>query len=288
MNTLDIERQGLRSTDPSIEALQRFVDDHGRIMVLTGAGISLASGIPTYRDHAGLWQRSDPIQHQQFMDQYYFRQRYWARSMIGWLPVNHAHPNATHLALARWQSSAEPSLIVTQNVDGLHQAAGSQRVCDLHGRLDRVICMDCGCLVPRSKVQTWLEADNAWLLDVAAEMRPDGDADFSGDEIHDLIVPVCADCGGMLKPDVVFFGDNVPKPKVDEAMSELKQSDALWVIGSSLMVYSGFRFVRRAAEWGKTVCILNLGLTRGDDLADLKCSLDCGDALTHLFPALDP
>ncbi|CAG0911882.1 unnamed protein product, partial [Cyprideis torosa] len=154
-------------------------------MVLTGAGISVASGIPTYRDHAGLWQRSDPIQHKQFMDQHYYRQRYWARSMIGWLPVNHAHPNDTHHALANFESSGKQSLLVTQNVDGLHQSAGSENVCDLHGRLDRVICTDCGELLDRRDVQNWLQADNAWLLEVSAEPRPDGDADYDREDIHD-------------------------------------------------------------------------------------------------------
>lgn len=270
-------------TPGSLDDLRSFLDRHQRSVVLTGAGISVASGIPTYRDHRGAWQRSDPIQHQQFMSQHYFRQRYWARSLIGWPAVRQAIPNVAHHALARFEEQGRLALLVTQNVDGLHQAAGSKNICDLHGRIDRVVCTDCGTLLRRHDVQTWLEKENQGLLSEQLEIRPDGDADFDGDAIHDVCVPECPQCGGILKPDVVFFGDNVPKTRVAVVAQALEAADALWVVGSSLMVYSGFRFVRQAKALGKPVCILNLGQTRADDLADIKVSHDCSDALSAVL-----
>lgn len=265
-----------------LQELQSFIEQHPKIMVLTGAGLSAASGIPTYRNHQGVWQRTDPIKHQPFMSQHSVRQRYWARSMVGWKHVRQADPNDSHLWLSRFEKSQRLSLLLTQNVDGLHQRAGNKNVCDLHGRIDQVVCMDCGEISKRGDLQTRLEDKNPWLNSKVAEVAPDGDADLEDFDIHRVDVPECLNCGGVLKPHVVFFGDNVPKNRVHQAIKHLENSDALWVIGSSLMVYSGLRFVRHAHAIGKKICLLNLGKTRGDDLADLKIEMDCSSALQQL------
>lgn len=271
-------------SQPAIGNLRTFLNKHENIFVLTGAGLSLASGIPTYRDHRGIWQRSDPIQHQQFMTRLASRQRYWARSAIGWPTVASAQPNASHQTLQKIEKdSGKISLVLTQNVDGLHQKAGSKNVCDLHGRIDRVICMDCGIRSHRGKLQDQLLQDNPWIDQQSATPAPDGDADFEDQLISKVKIPTCTSCGGLLKPDVVFFGDNVPRQRVEHAMLQLENSDALWVIGSSLMVYSGLRFVRKAKAMGLPICILNLGHTRADELADLKITQDCQSALELLY-----
>lgn len=269
-------------THPDLEQLRDFVTQKTSIFVLTGAGLSAASGIPTYRDHKGIWQHSEPIKHEQFMREAHYRQRYWARSMVGWKYVSEAEPNQSHHELQRFEQSGKQSLLLTQNVDGLHQKAGSKNVCDLHGRIDQVICMECSQKTKRSDLQTRLNKDNPWLMESIADVAPDGDADLEAKDIGGIHIPDCQQCGGVLKPHVVFFGDNVPKSRVQQAMNKLEGSDALWVIGSSLMVYSGLRFVRRAKELNIPVCILNLGKTRADDLADLKIEMDCATALSQI------
>lgn len=262
--------------------LRDFVAQHRRLFVLTGAGCSTDSGIPDYRDADGSWKRSPPVNFQAYMASAAVRQRYWARSLVGWQHFRRAGPNNAHQALAGLERQGHLELLVTQNVDGLHQAAGSTQVIDLHGRLDRVRCMDCENLVPRDEIQAELLLHNPAWGGFQGQKAPDGDADLEGLPFGDFAVPSCARCGGVLKPDVVFFGESVPRPRVDTAMQRLERADAVLVVGSSLMVYSGYRFVQAAAQSGKPVAAINLGRTRADELLTLKVSEPCALALAAL------
>ncbi|HET9372286.1 MAG TPA: NAD-dependent protein deacetylase [Vicinamibacterales bacterium] len=262
------------------DALRRWIDRHRRVFVLTGAGCSTASGIPDYRDENGEWKRRPPVMIQAFRTQQATYQRYWARAYAGWPRFSAAAPGDAHRALAAWERAGSLAHLVTQNVDGLHQQAGSRAVIDLHGRLDVVVCLGCGDRAPRDVVQQTMAATNrSWQA--AAVSAPDGDADIDAAAIESFAAPRCERCGGQVKPDVVFFGENVPAPRYGEAREALARADALLVAGSSLMVYSGFRFVRQAHEAGLPIAILNRGLTRGDELADLKIEGDVGTVLTQ-------
>jgi len=263
-------------------ALRDFIESHPRLFVLTGAGCSTASGIPDYRDTAGDWKRAQPVTYQAFMGEESTRRRYWARSLVGWRHFGQARPNGTHHALAALEARGQVALLLTQNVDGLHQAAGSQAVIDLHGRLDQVRCMGCEARSPRADFQQALEAANPHWATLHATQAPDGDADLELDSFDDFLVPACPHCGGVLKPDVVFFGENVPRARVAQAQAALEQADAVLVVGSSLMVYSGFRFVQAAARAGVPVAALNRGRTRADELLSLKVEHDCAEALAFL------
>ncbi|MFI2812408.1 MULTISPECIES: NAD-dependent protein deacetylase [Microbulbifer] len=258
--------------------LAAFIRRNPRLLVLTGAGVSTDSGIPDYRDEDGAWKRKQPVQHQDFMRSFETRQRYWGRSLIGWPVIRQSQPNPAHRHLAELELRNCSELLVTQNVDRLHQRAGSRNVIDLHGRADQIICMDCGYRCDRQLVHDRCFALNPGFHQYQANTAPDGDADlevdFSGFRIAD-----CPDCGGILKPDVVFFGDNVPRNRVRSALDALQASDGLLVVGSSLMVYSGFRFCRYAREWNKPIASLNLGRTRADDIIDLKLSARIGETL---------
>jgi NAD-dependent SIR2 family protein deacetylase len=265
--------------DADLDALRRFVQAHPRLFVLTGAGVSTASGIPDYRDLEGGWKRPPPVTLQAFTGSATTRARYWARSLVGWRRFGAAQPNDTHRALARLEDDGRVEVLLTQNVDGLHQRAGSRNVIDLHGRLDEVRCLGCERRMPRAQLQRELEWRNPDWLSFEAADAPDGDADLDGHDFSTFDVPECAVCGGLLKPDVVFFGENVPRERVERARLVLATSDAMLVVGSSLMVFSGFRFAREAAALGKPVAAINLGRTRADDLLALKIEADCGTAL---------
>jgi NAD-dependent SIR2 family protein deacetylase len=275
-----------REPDSQHVDLREFARTSQRLVTLTGAGCSTESGIPDYRDERGEWKRSPPIQLREFLADGRARQRYWARSLVGWPVVAAAQPNAAHRALARLESQGLVAQVITQNVDGLHQRAGSRAVIDLHGRLDEVVCLECGAVLTRAALQTELENLNPQLATQPATLAPDGDADLHDVDYGRFRVPECGDCGGMLKPRVVFFGESVPRPRVDEAVERLKQADALLVVGSSLMVWSGFRFARLARELGLPIAIVNLGRTRADDLASLHVRAPCGEALAGLAAAL--
>ncbi len=264
-------------------ALKSFIQSHHRIVVLTGAGCSTNSGIPDYRDTDGQWKRTPPVTYQAFMGSDETRRRYWARSMVGWRRFGRAQPNGAHHALAKLEAQGRCALLVTQNVDRLHQAAGNSNVIDLHGRLDRVRCMSCGATLARSELQDELARGNPqWLAHDAAD-APDGDADLDGVDFADFTVPACRACGGILKPDVVFFGETVPREVVATASRQVDKSDAMLVVGTSLMVYSGFRFVRAAADRGIPIAAVNLGRTRADDLLSLKVEAPCDQALAFLL-----
>ena len=262
--------------------LHDFIARHRRLFVLTGAGCSTDSGIPDYRDAQGGWKRPAPVSFQAFMSSEAVRRRYWARSLVGWQHFRAAGPNGAHAALVGLERRGHLELLVTQNVDGLHQAAGSTRVIDLHGRLDQVQCMDCHGLHPREDLQLELIRCNPEWAKRQARAAPDGDANLDGLQFDELTIPACQRCGGVLKPDVVFFGESVPRARVEAAMQALERADALLVVGSSLMVYSGYRFVQAAVRSGKPVAAVNLGRTRADELFTLKVSEPCALALAAL------
>lgn len=266
------------------ERLQRWVATHRRVFALTGAGCSTASGIPDYRDDRGEWKRRPPVMIQAFRAEEGVYRRYWARAYAGWGRFSAAAPGAAHHAFAAWEAAGTLRRLVTQNVDGLHQRAGSRAVIDLHGRLDDVVCLGCAGRTSRTELQAIMtEANPAWQS--VSAPAPDGDADIDAAAVEAFVAPRCERCGGLLKPDVVFFGENVPVERYEAAKAALADADALLVAGSSLMVYSGFRFVRLARDAGLPIAIVNRGRTRGDDLADLKVEGDVGSLLTEALAA---
>ena len=272
---------------PAADRLRHWIARHRRVFALTGAGCSTASGIPDYRDDHGEWKRRPPVMIQAFRTQEAVYRRYWARAFAGWPRFTSAAPSAAHDAFAVWESTGTLVQLVTQNVDGLHQRAGSRTVIDLHGRLDVVICLGCGDRTSRTALQARIAGDNpAWVATAVA--APDGDADIADDAIQCFVAPQCERCGGLLKPDVVFFGENVPVDRYARACDALGQADAMIVAGSSLMVYSGFRFVRFAVDAGLPIAIVNRGRTRADDLAELKIAGDVGAALTTALALTRP
>jgi NAD-dependent SIR2 family protein deacetylase len=264
------------------EGLRDFVERHQHLFVLTGAGCSTASGIPDYRDADGDWKRAQPVMLQHFLNDEMTRKRYWARSLVGWRRMHAAQPNDTHRALAVLEAGGRVAQLVTQNVDGLHQAAGSRNVIDLHGRIDVVRCLGCAQRVPRAAVQAELVRRNPAFAPLDARPAPDGDADLDALDYAAFDVPACRTCGALLKPDVVFFGEGVPKERVARTMAAIERADAMLVVGSSLMVYSGYRLVLAMRDAGKPIAAINLGRTRADDLLTLKISEDCGTALLSL------
>lgn len=275
------------SSRESPEPLERLTAllDRGNTLVLTGAGVSTESGIPDYRDEQGNWKRSPPIQFREFTGSDASRRRYWARSLLGFRVLGQAQPNRAHLALADLETQGRVSGIVTQNVDGLHQAAGARNVVDLHGRIDQVVCLSCGEQSPRAALQRELARLNPEWTALPARIAPDGDADPGELDTSGFRVPDCA-CGGMLKPDVVFFGENVPKPRVESAMAALERAASLLVVGSSLMVFSGFRFVRAAERLGIPVAVVNRGHTRADGVAHVKLDGNAASTLDDVVRRL--
>jgi NAD-dependent SIR2 family protein deacetylase len=268
--------------------LAAFLAASKRLVVLTGAGCSTESGIPDYRSPGGAWTRHKPIYYSAFVRSAEVRRFYWARSYRGWPRFDQARPNAAHRALAELEADGRVHQLITQNVDDLHQEAGSRAVVQLHGRNRAVICLDCGGTFPREEMQERLaELNAAWIAAARwdelrgdeADFAPDGDADVAQEVIGGFRVPECHRCGGVLKPAVVFFGESVPREKVAYAMRRVDEADALLVVGSSLTVWSGFRFAKRAAERGLPLAIVNIGPTRADDLATLKVEARCGDVL---------
>ena len=262
--------------------LADFIERHPKLLVLTGAGCSTASGIPDYRDADGEWKRGRPVMLQDFVDDACTRRRYWARSLVGWRVMSRASPNDAHRALAELEAHGRVELLVTQNVDGLHQAAGSRNVIDLHGRMDVVRCLGCERRLPRAALQAELIRRNPDFAELDALEAPDGDADLDSVDFESFDVPACETCGGMLKPDVVFFGEHVPGDRVRRARAALGQADAMLVVGSSLMVYSGYRFAKAMAEARKPVAAINIGRTRADDILALKINDECADVLASL------
>jgi NAD-dependent SIR2 family protein deacetylase len=247
-----------------------FLDRHPRALVLTGAGLSTASGIPDYRDRDGTRRGKPPIHGPDFRKSEAVQRRYWARSMIGWPVLAQARPNHGHRAIARLERIGRIGSVLTQNVDGLHGQAGSHGVLELHGNIHTVVCLDCSAVFPRAFVQGQLEDFNPHMAGADATPLPDGDASVEPNELASFRLPFCTCCGGTLMPNVVFFGDNVPPARTTIALEQMERADALLVVGSSLMVYSGFRFCRMAQAAGKPIAAINLGRTRADELLDIK------------------
>lgn len=275
------------AADVGVDALASLLRGR-RIVALTGAGCSTESGIPDYRGPETRTRVRNPIQHREFLHKPEVRARYWARSLLGWPRFSSARPNAAHDALARMERDGHVVGLITQNVDRLHHAAGSMRVIELHGALERVRCLDCGALEHRASVQARMLALNPDFTHTVEELRPDGDAELPVEAVRDFQVPPCVRCRGTLKPDVVFFGDNVAAPVVQDAFSLLEEGDALLVVGTSLTVYSGFRFVTRASDRHLPIGILNIGESRGDSLADVRVEAHAGAVLPLLAERLTP
>ncbi len=261
--------------EPVAEALSA-----GGVLVLSGAGISTESGIPDYRGEGGSLSRHTPMTYQDFTGGAQARRRYWARSHLGWRTFGRARPNAGHRAVAAFGRHGRLSGVITQNVDSLHRTAGSEDVVELHGSLDRVVCLSCGAFSPRRELARRLEDANAGFSPVAAGINPDGDADLTDEQVGGFHVVPCTVCGGILKPDVVFFGESVPPQRVERCRALVREASSLLVLGSSLTVMSGLRFVRQAAEAGKPVLIVNQDPTRGDRHAVTRVALPLGAALT--------
>ncbi|MEU9524518.1 NAD-dependent protein deacetylase [[Kitasatospora] papulosa] len=251
----------------------------GDVLVLSGAGISTESGIPDYRGEGGSLGRHTPMTYQDFTSSPQARRRYWARSHLGWRTFGRARPNAGHRAVTAFGREGMLAGVITQNVDGLHQAAGSEDVVELHGSLDRVVCLTCGDFSLRRELARRLEEANPGFRPVAAAINPDGDADLTDEQVGDFHVLPCTVCGGVLKPDVVFFGETVPARRVEQCRELVRGAASLLVLGSSLTVMSGLRFVRQAAQDGKPVLIVNRDVTRGDRHAVTRIALPLGTAL---------
>ncbi len=283
---------------PDLEALPALLELlRGRpVVALAGAGCSTDSGIPDYRGPEGSLRTRKPVQYQDFVRSEAARARYWARGAAGWARVSAARPNAAHHALARLEEGGVVRGIITQNVDGLHHAAGSRRVVELHGSLASVRCLECGGAEPRGAFQErLLELNAEWAERLArgtaedgVEAAPDGDAELPAWALESFRVPGCAACAGVVKPDVVFFGENVPARTVEDAWSLFGEAGVLLVVGSSLTVYSGRRFIYRAQQEGVPVAVVNLGPTRADEMAAARVEGPLGRVLPRLAEALLP
>ncbi|GIH81359.1 NAD-dependent protein deacetylase [Planobispora longispora] len=273
--------------DPPLRAMADLVAD-GEVVVLSGAGISTESGIPDYRGESGRRRRAEPMTYQAFVGSAAARRRYWARSHLGWRHIARAVPNTGHRAVTELQERGLIAGVITQNVDGLHQASGTRGVIELHGGLDRVRCLGCGERTSRALLDQRLRvANHGWRAE-AATVNPDGDAVLADDLIDSFAVVDCLGCGGLLKPDVVFFGENVPRERVQECYALTERAGMLLVLGSSLTVMSGYRFVRHAAGRAIPVAIINQGPTRGDAHAFQLLDAPLGPALTALLSELGP
>ncbi|HLI19039.1 MAG TPA: NAD-dependent protein deacetylase [Rhodanobacteraceae bacterium] len=274
------------SSVTDVARLAAWLAARSHVIVISGAGVSTGSGIPDYRDGDGNWKRSPPVQYRDFVGSDAVRRRYWARSFVGWPMFEAAQPSAAHRALAQLEQAGYVRQIVTQNVDRLHQRAGSRSVIDLHGRLDVVRCLACGRRFDRDEFQVRLRAANPGWSASMARIAPDGDADLEDVDFSAFEKPACEVCGGMLKPDVVFYGESVPRETTMAALAAVESADGVLVVGSSLMVWSSFRLVRAAVAQGIDVVAVNRGRTRGDDLFAFKVEGECGEVLNAMLAML--
>uniref|UniRef100_T1JHL2 NAD-dependent protein deacylase n=1 Tax=Strigamia maritima TaxID=126957 RepID=T1JHL2_STRMM len=268
-----------------VNKLQDFLSSSSRLLVITGAGISTESGIPDYRSEGvGLYVTSQyrPVQYQEFVKNSSVRRSFWARNYVGWPRFSNVEPNIVHLALSKWEKAGRLNMLVTQNVEKLHSKAGSELVTELHGSAFRVICLTCHNRVLRDDLQTIISSNNTDFTKTTAQIRPDGDVELHQGEIENFNVPSCLKCGGILKPDIVFFGENVPMNRVNFVYGKIKEADKILVLGSSLQVYSAYRFMLAARKENKPIAIVNIGATRADDLAEVKVNARCGEVLPKL------
>ncbi|XP_076294132.1 NAD-dependent protein deacylase Sirt4 isoform X1 [Lasioglossum baleicum] len=272
--------------DSDIMRLKEFIDSHNNMCILTGAGISTESGIPDYRsENVGLYARSNrrPVLYKDFCASDDIRKRYWARNYVGWPRFSSLKPNETHKILNKLEDAQKVRSIITQNVDNLHSKAGSRRVIELHGTAFRVMCLKCDQKICRYYLQEILDSLNPNMTATSQLIRPDGDVDISQEQVKGFVVPACMNCGGILKPDIVFFGDNVPRQVVESVQYNVKHSDSLLILGSTLTTYSGYRIALQANNAGIPIAILNIGHTRADDLASVKVEGRCGEVLSRIF-----
>ncbi|XP_015112749.1 NAD-dependent protein deacylase Sirt4 [Diachasma alloeum] len=268
--------------------LSNFIKNSGRLCVLTGAGVSTESGIPDYRSQGvGLYATSNkrPVLYQDFRNKEPIRRRYWARNYIGWPRFSNVQPNGTHKILKHLEDLGIVNCIVTQNVDGLHSKAGSKNVIELHGTAFRVMCLSCDKTINRHDFQKVLDKANPSVTLVSKAIRPDGDVELSEEQIEGFILPPCQNCGGVLKPDIVFFGDNVPRVVVETVQTSVDNADALLVLGTSLTTFSGYRIILQAVEANKPIAIVNIGETRADSYANVKIESRCGEVFSKVFPS---
>ncbi|HEX4699631.1 MAG TPA: NAD-dependent protein deacetylase [Actinomycetes bacterium] len=286
VDTLDT-LAGAPPSEAALEAVAALLEE-GDVLVLSGAGLSTESGIPDYRGPTGSLRKSLPMTYQTFVRDPLARQRYWARSQLGWRLLARAEPNDGHRAVATLQARGALTGVVTQNVDGLHQAGGAAEVIELHGNLERVVCLGCFGRSPRTELDDRLTAANASWTAVASAVNPDGDVVLDEATVASFRVVDCLGCGGVLKPDVVFFGENVPPAKVRHCYDLVGRSRSMLVLGSSLAVMSGLRFVKRAAGLGMPVAIVNQGWTRGDEHAAVRLDAPLGATLSALVGAATP
>ncbi len=279
----------MRGTMDGVQALEELTDRlaAGGVVVLSGAGLSTESGIPDYRGPTGAARRGSPMTFQTFTGDPAARRRYWARSHVGWRTIGAARPNAGHRAVAALQGRGALAGVITQNVDGLHQAAGARDVVELHGNLARVVCLDCGEHTGRAELDARLTAANEGFAAAVLAVNPDGDVDLDDAVLDGFTTVGCRRCAGVLKPDVVFFGESVPAARVQRCFALVESARAVLVLGSSLTVMSGRRFVLRAAKCGVPVAIVNQGATRGDPYAALTVDAPLGDVLPELVRRLD-
>ncbi|MEY4136836.1 MAG: hypothetical protein RL205_964 [Actinomycetota bacterium] len=271
---------------PSHVSAAASIISRGGVVVLSGAGLSTESGIPDYRGPSGAYSRNHtPITYQLFRDDPRGRHRYWARSFIGWPFMRDKQPNAGHMSIAAMESCGLVTGVITQNVDSLHHKAGSTSVIDLHGRLDTVMCMACGLRGSRDALQARISSANAHWAGVATAINPDGDVNLDDAAVESFAMVDCTACGGPLKPDVVYFGESVPPARVADAYALVESASSLLVLGSSLHVYSGRRFVTHAHKRGQPIVIVNQGETKADDLAGVRIDAPLGATLTSLAEA---
>jgi NAD-dependent SIR2 family protein deacetylase len=271
------------ATVDGVSALADLLTDGGAL-VLSGAGLSTDSGIPDYRGATGSLRRHTPMTYQTFTRDPRGRHRYWARSYVGWRQIERARPNAGHRAVAALQQAGAVGEVITQNVDGLHQAGGARSVVELHGGLDRTVCLACGDVADRAALDLRLRTANpGFRPDAPDEVNPDGDVELPEEALDGFVMVDCLTCGGgPLKPDVVFFGETVPRNRVDTCFELVDRARSLLVLGSSLTVMSGYRFVIHAAKRGIPVAIVNSGPTRGDAKADVRVDAPLGSVLPEL------
>lgn len=276
--------------DSDLLKLKEFIVDHNNTCILTGAGISTESGIPDYRSEGvGLYARSShrPVLYRDFCKSDAIRRRYWARNYVGWPRFSSLKPNNTHKILKKLEDAKKVRCIVTQNVDNLHAKAGSRRVIELHGTAFKVMCLNCDQRICRYYLQDIFNKLNPHMSAICQMIRPDGDVDLLQEQVEEFVVPACEYCGGILKPDIIFFGDNVPCQVVESVKYNVEHSDSLLVLGSTLTTYSAYRIILQANNAGKPIAILNIGKTRADNLADIKVEGRCGDVLVRICTMMD-
>ncbi|XP_014607200.1 PREDICTED: NAD-dependent protein deacylase Sirt4 [Polistes canadensis] len=263
--------------------LQNFIENNNNICVLTGAGVSTESGIPDYRSAGvGIYAKSSrrPVLYKDFCSNEFIRKRYWARNYVGWPRFSTFQPNDTHKTLKNLEEIGKVSCVVTQNVDNLHTKAGNRNVIELHGTAFRVMCLNCDHKIERANFQNILKELNPLLNSHIEMIRPDGDVDLTQEETEGFIVPPCENCGGILKPDIVFFGDNVPRYVVENVKNIVEQSSSLLILGTSLSTFSGYRIVLQALDAKKSIMLVNIGKTRADNDVHIKIEGRCGDVLS--------